>query len=78
MHVHARTNPAGGSHTCALMTGGGIKCWGLNSNGQLGIGDSAAFKNIPVDVSLGPGVCTSAVSKLRRRSLVLNKIDVTW
>jgi hypothetical protein len=47
----------GGYHTCAIATGGGVKCWGANWLGQLGIG-SYDTRNEPADVS---GTGTSRV-----------------
>ncbi len=32
---------AGALHTCAVLDNNSVKCWGLNSRGQLGLGDTA-------------------------------------
>lgn len=46
----------GGSSTCVITSQGGTKCWGLNSNGQLGYGHKVNLGGSPADMANLPEV----------------------
>ncbi|MEM7126198.1 MAG: C13 family peptidase [Chloroflexota bacterium] len=61
----------GGDHACALTSAGGVKCWGRNSDGQLGDGTSES-RTVPTDVNgLTSGVASIWVG-VRHTCALLN------
>ena len=61
---------AGAAHSCALMTDGSVICWGDNTYGQLGTGNTASIGAQPSDlansaytfVSLGTGKTATKIT----------------
>ncbi|MFZ4580452.1 MAG: RCC1 domain-containing protein [Myxococcota bacterium] len=69
---------AGGSHTCALLAGGGIECWGSNGSGQLGAGSTMAAAS-PIAVStLGGKAVSVSAGDLHTCALLAGSIIKCW
>ncbi len=68
---------AGGNHSLAATSTGAVYAWGLNTNGQLGVGDTAQ-RNSPVLVGLPAGVTATAVSAGTSHSLAATSTGVVY
>jgi len=79
----AESIAAGGQHTCALLVGGGVKCWGRGSEGQLGLGTDEVLGNGPNEmgdalpvVLHGSATPVSAVALGKNHTCVLSEAGV--
>ena len=46
---------AGAAHTCAVLDSGDLRCWGFNTSGQLGLGNTAALLSLGDDEAIDTG-----------------------
>jgi alpha-tubulin suppressor-like RCC1 family protein len=63
----AKAISAGGSHTCAILDDGNVRCWGAGASGQLGYGNTrnvgdTGIPGLAGPVDLGSGRTAKAIS----------------
>lgn len=73
---------AGRDHTCALLEGGRIKCWGSNDGGQLGLGKPGAVSGDQVAfeaaIEVGGEVLEVAAGEMQTCALLHDGIVRCW
>ena len=66
-------------HTCALFSGGSVKCWGDDSYGQLGVGVGCLqYSAVPLTVSNLCGVTAISVGDLHTCALLKDGTVACW
>ena len=68
---------AGQNHTCAVLGTGAVRCWGLNSSGQLG-NDTTTASSTPVNVSNLSGVAAVSVGSAHSCALLRTGAVKCW
>lgn len=70
---------AGGLHSCAITLAGAIRCWGRNSNGELGDGSTTHRTTPSVEVAgLGSNVQAIALGKVHTCALAESGAVLCW
>ena len=57
----AKAVDVGNNHTCAILDGDSLRCWGFNGSGRLGDGTDTS-RNTPTTIDLGTGRTAKAIS----------------
>ena len=61
--VAATDISAGLGFTCALLTGGSVRCWGANDTGQLGLGNTTPIPTqVGAAINFGSGLTATAIA----------------
>ena len=71
---------AGEMHTCAILDNGTVKCWGWNTNGQLGNGNTTNISTPDNAINLGTGRTATAITagRLHTCAILDNKTITCW
>lgn len=76
---------AGLGHTCAVLTGGAVRCWGVGTTGELGYNNTSNVGDAPAssimiagDVPVGMAVKQIAAGRLSTCALLVNGAVRCW
>ncbi|MFZ5470648.1 MAG: RCC1 domain-containing protein, partial [Myxococcota bacterium] len=68
---------AGGTHVCAILNNGAVKCWGRNDEGQLGNG-STTGSSVPVETQLTEPAVAITSGEFHTCAIVLGGAVRCW
>jgi len=69
---------AGGVHTCALLEGGEVYCWGDNASGQIGVGEVGGEYSLPTPVTGGHRFETVSAGQVHTCAVTGSGVAYCW